>query len=246
MRSFLTAVGFMTSVPVHLSAWKEDDAGKSSFWYPLIGILIGLSCAGFYYLAEIIFPHLISAALVLIFWIVLTGGLHLDGLCDCLDGFIYAGTKERRLEIMKDPHHGTFAFLGLFSALLLKYVSILSLPVSLCWIVFPMAASMGRWGILLMIRLPTVRPDGMAANLKKFVPVWYLWGSLILILSVAVWHFPETIYLILSGLILIDLIAILCRRKIGGVTGDVLGMTIELTEIVVLLMSCLLKYKGML
>ncbi len=92
-----------------------------------MGLCIGALVAGSFALLQIYFSHGISAALALAFWVVLTGGLHLDGLADCFDGMFHASNPERRLQIMKDPHTGAFGVIGLILVLLIKFSALTSL-----------------------------------------------------------------------------------------------------------------------
>lgn len=109
MRAFLVALQFLTRLPVRLrAAPSEEELGRSLLFYPLVGLLIGMllttlamaiSAAGI--------SDLLGAALVLAAWVVLTGGLHLDGLADSADAWSGGrGDRERTLAIMKDPYWG--------------------------------------------------------------------------------------------------------------------------------------------
>lgn len=241
-----TAFSFLTTLPIpHPAIWSEGDSGKSAVWYPLVGAVIGLIIAGFYWLSGAIFPNNIAAVLAMILWIVLTGGLHLDGLSDCCDGFFYSGTPEKRLQIMKDSHHGTFAVLGAVLMLLLKTVCISDLPAKECLLIFPLAAALGRLGILIIIRLPLANPNGMAASLKKSIPSSALWAGMIIPIGFAVSLRLVGFLSIFSAMLIYFFISRLAKNKIGGINGDVLGMTVEITEITVLLTANLTFLTGL-
>ncbi len=233
------AFNFLTTFPISYPAGANDeDFGKSAAFYPFVGLVIGLVTAGFCWLCGKIFPPSISAVLTVMLWVFLSGGLHLDGLSDCCDGFFYAGPPEKRLAIMKDTHHGTYAVLGVCLVLLLKIFCVTELAARGALFAFPLAASLGRFGILVLIRLPLANPNGMAAALKRSVPGSALWTGMIPPLLMALFLFPVGPVMAAAAGILFFLIGRLALSRIGGINGDVLGLTVELTEVVVLLITC--------
>lgn len=132
MRNLRLALGLLTTIPVNLPTdLSAGDSGRAAVWYPLVGLVIGALTWLSWTAAMAVFPPLVGAALALAVWVVLTGGLHLDGLADCCDGLLVSAAKKRRLEIMKDPHIGTFGVIGLVLVLFVKAATLASLqPVS--------------------------------------------------------------------------------------------------------------------
>ncbi|MDD3250608.1 MAG: adenosylcobinamide-GDP ribazoletransferase, partial [Smithellaceae bacterium] len=109
MRNLRTAFGLLTTLPVGLpGGWKPGDSGRAAFWYPVVGLAVGGLVWLVWFGLSLIFPALVASVLALAIWVGLTGGLHLDGLADCCDGLPGSASRERRLEIMKDPHLGAF------------------------------------------------------------------------------------------------------------------------------------------
>lgn len=232
------AFSLLTTLPFPAPAcWNPGDSGRAAGWFSLVGLVIGLLVASVHWLAGLVFPPLVAGALTLAAWIVLTGGLHLDGLADCADGLLYPGTPEKRLEIMRDPRLGAFGGIGLGLALLLKFSALASLtPAALP--ALPLAASLARWCILPAGLLPLAKPGGMgadfAAGLRK---PSLLWGALL----------PLGLTLLLgwSGLLAAGMgllsgtgLLLLAKRRLGGVSGDVFGLVVESVEIVILI-TCL-------
>ena len=128
MKYLLTAFDLLTILPLPASKnWQAGDSGRSAVWYSLVGLCIGALVAGAFALLQIYFSQILSAALALAFWVLLTGGLHLDELADCFDGMFHASNPERRLQIMKDPHMGAFGVIGLILVLLIKFSALTSL-----------------------------------------------------------------------------------------------------------------------
>lgn len=234
--AFRMALGFLTILPVpQRKEWSDRDFGWSAVFYPLTGALIGLGAAAALRLFSGAFPGPIAAFLTLIVWILLSGGLHWDGLADCFDGFGCSASPERRLEIMKDSRLGTYGALGIICALILKWLCIWQLPDNKFLIFFALTAASARWAMLTLLSKPLANPKGMAAMLKQNCPkrVWLY--ALPVPLLLALLYGPLGFLYLLIALCSTLLLAWIAERKIGGINGDVLGCSIELGEIVLLL-----------
>ena len=235
MRSLRIAFGLMTTLPVRLPAdWTEGDSGRASLWYPFVGLIIGTLTWLAWKGTMFAFPPPVAGVLTMTAWVILTGGLHLDGLADCCDGLFVSAAKERRLEIMKDPHVGAFGVIGLILVLLLKAMALTTLtPISSFGIL--LAASLARWCILPAGLLPLARPSGMGADFAQgFQRSFLVWGALIpAVIGMALGI--RGVLAILAGIAAAGLILRLAKSRIGGVTGDVFGMLVEIVETVILL-----------
>lgn len=230
------ALGFLTVLPVpQRKEWSDRDFGWSAVFYPLTGVLIGLCTAAAFRLFSTIFVKPIAAFLTLIIWILLSGGLHWDGLADCFDGFGCSASPERRLEIMKDSRLGTFGAMGLFSSLILKWLCLANLPSNKFLIFFALISASARWAMLFLLKFPLANPNGMAAMLKNHCPAQVLLYDLPLPLILAVLYGPYGIIYPLISLAAAGLLGLTAKKKIGGINGDVLGFDIELTELILLL-----------
>jgi len=215
--------------------WQAGDSGRSAVWYSLVGLCIGGLVAGIFALAQMVFSRMVSAALSLALWALLTGGLHLDGLADCFDGMFQASDPERRLEIMKDPRIGAFGVIGLVLVLFIKFSALASLSSMRATGAILLSASFARWCVLLTWKQPLARPDGFGADFSSGLRA----GSIILggliPLGLAIWLKGTGFVAIGFGLLVTAFILLAARRNLGGITGDVLGMIIELVEATVLL-----------
>jgi adenosylcobinamide-GDP ribazoletransferase len=177
----------------------------------------------------------LAAVLVVVTWAVLTGGLHLDGLADCCDGLLVSAPRARRLEIMRDPRVGSFAVTGLVLALLLKTAAVLSLPTAAPGLL--LAPVWARWWILVAARQPSARTDGLGSSFASALTSRLLGAAFVLplvLLGIATWwDWRSLAGVALSGLLCLGLLR-LAQARIGGVTGDVFGAVVELTEIALL------------
>jgi adenosylcobinamide-GDP ribazoletransferase len=225
----------MTSLPFRLpDDWSAGDSGRAAVWYPLVGAVLGALTWLVWKGSLSLFPPLIAGILALIVWVGLTGGLHLDGLADCCDGLFASVTRERRLEIMKDPHVGAFGVIGLILVLLLKAAALVSL-VSTSGFAILLAASLARWCILPAGLLPRARPSGMGADFASgFRRSFLFWGA-ILPLGIAILLGWRGVLAVLAGVGATALVLWFAKSRLGGVTGDVFGMIVEVVETVVLL-----------
>ena len=235
MKHLAIAFNLLTTLPVRAPAdWQPGDSGRAAGWYPFVGLVIGALVAGAYTLFDVRFSPLLTAALSLTFWVVLTGGLHLDGLADCCDGLLHASNPERRLEIMKDSRMGAFGGIGLMLVLLLKMSALISLPADRVLPGILLAASLGRWFIILAGFQPLARPGGMGADfasgLRKST---FFWSGLIPLVLVILLGIPGLLALGITCFAFLLLLRF-ARERIGGVTGDVFGLVVETSEILVL------------
>ncbi|MCF6150378.1 MAG: adenosylcobinamide-GDP ribazoletransferase [Candidatus Kuenenia sp.] len=120
------ALKFLTIIPSKTESGELP--GKNNYivcWFPIIGIIIGIILSIVYILCQYVFPYYITNVLILVAYVLITGALHLDGFADTCDGIFGGWNKEKRLEIMKDSHIGSYGVVGLIFILGLKYVCLL-------------------------------------------------------------------------------------------------------------------------
>ncbi|MHB8138462.1 MAG: adenosylcobinamide-GDP ribazoletransferase [Smithellaceae bacterium] len=235
MRNLRTAFGLLTTLPFGMPEnWRPGDSGRAALWYPLVGLVVGgltwLSWLGL----SLYFPPLVVGPLTLLVWVGLTGGLHLDGLADCCDGLLGSATPGRRLEIMKDPHLGTFGGIGLLLVLLSKAAALSVLTPSFGLGII-LAATVSRWFILPASLLPLANPNGMGADFALGLRRSAIFISAVLPLGLAFLLGMPGFVALLAALVAAAAVLGLAYKRIKGVTGDVFGLLVEVTETVVLL-----------
>ena len=248
-RLLLVAVQFLTRLPVpQFANYNPQWLHQSSRHFPGVGLLVGLLCAGVFWLGSILFTPLVAGVISTAFGIKLTGAFHEDGLADSCDGLGGGLTRERTLEIMKDSRLGTYGVLGLVSALLIKISLLASMPLSVAIVALIIGHTASR---LLCISLLTLLPYGgeiehakakpMAQQLTPFQGLlssgWLLLAGVLVVLL-----FPNTVQQIgiwqwllalLLGIVATDYMRRLLRRRLEGYTGDGLGATQQLSEIAI-------------
>jgi adenosylcobinamide-GDP ribazoletransferase len=235
MRNLRTAFGLLTTLPFGMPAnWQPGDSGRAGIWYPLVGVIIGGLTWMAWLVLAMYFPPLIVGVLTLLVWVALTGGLHLDGLADCCDGLFVSTTPDRRLEIMKDPHLGTFGGIGLTLVLLSKAAA-LSLLAPSYGLGIILAATISRWFLLPASLLPLPNPSGMGADFASGLRHSAIFTTAILPLGLAFLLGLQGGVAILAAVIAAAAVLGLAYIRINGVTGDVFGMLVEVTETSILL-----------
>ena len=249
VRLILVAIQFLTRIPVpSFNHYDPQWLHQSSRYFPAVGLLIGVLCAGVFWLGSILFTPLVASVISTAFGIKLTGAFHEDGLADSCDGLGGGLTRERTLEIMKDSRLGTYGVLGLVSALLLKISLLAAMPLSVAIVALIIGHTASR---LLCISLLTLLPYGGEMEHAKakpmaqqLTPLQALYSSSWLILAIVLVTiiFPNTMQQIgfikwllalVLALIATDYMRRLLRRRLQGYTGDGLGTTQQLSEIAI-------------
>lgn len=244
--AFWYAMVFLTRIPApYLQRADDEIAQKSLVFYPFVGAIIGALLVVLLLLCWWYNPLASSdlvAALILTMWVLLTGGLHLDGLADSADAWIGGlGNREKTLEIMKDPRVGPIGALSIALVLLVQYAALLALFASglpgwqVCAILL-LVPAMARASVLgLLATTNYVRPQGLATALVSGATQSRIFSIASLIALLAVIVFQQKAVLILLLWLAINVFA---RRvmiqRIGGCTGDTMGASIAVQESVLL------------
>jgi adenosylcobinamide-GDP ribazoletransferase len=232
VKNLALAFGFLTTLPIRVPDSQPGDLGRAAGWFPLVGLVVGAILAFVQAGLSHVFSPLLTAALVVASWALLTGGLHLDGLADCGDGLLAAASPERRLEIMRDPRLGTFGGATLMMHLLLKTLAVAALPSIVALLLAPAIA---RWLILIVATQPSARPGGLGAAFAQGLDrSQYVVAAIVPIGLIVLGGWLGVIAAVLAHLAAFGLIR-LARTRLGGVTGDVFGLTVETTELITLL-----------
>ncbi|WP_312049774.1 adenosylcobinamide-GDP ribazoletransferase [Acinetobacter courvalinii] len=244
MTPFWIALQFLTVLPIELKMMPSaKQNAQAMLFYPLVGVLLGLILfASAMLLAKL--PIILSAALILVLWIWLTGGLHLDGFADTADAWVGGfGDPERTLNIMKDPACGPIGVLSLVVICLLKFVALyvlLEQHMAAFLIVLPM---LGRSvPVFLFLTTPYIRAQGLGRSITDFMPKKRLWMVFVITIALlCVFKWLGLIALLFFLLILFYLRSLFIKR-IGGITGDTVGAAIELAETGVLLSTVIASF----
>lgn len=242
-RELVAAVRFLSVLPLPASTQLFDKNETmprlviGCEYFPLVGLLLALLLWLLVLAFTPLVPQLALAALLVVALVILTGGLHLDGLMDSCDGLFGGSTRERKLEIMRDSRVGSFGVLGGACVLLLKFALFASLRVHALPLALLVALPSARWAMVLALRVfPSARPTGLGAAFHQAVTTERLVITGIVALAIVlvagqfigliVWMTVTAATLVLGFCI---------TRSIGGLTGDSYGAIAEMMEVVALL-----------
>ena len=270
------AVGFLTVLPIGRSISPGQPSGQravsnSRAFFPFVGLLLGLALVVVEFAAARLFPVYLTAGILLVVMVIATRGLHLDGLMDVCDSLFGGYTKERRLEIMKDPHVGAFGVVAGSMLILLKFAALLSLldprllggggwigyaPLSstltllpsqpgkvLALLLFP---TLSRWAMVVCLgAFPYVRQQGLGSPFHQG-------NAKLSTLAATLTALAASLVLggfgglgLFAGVTLLALAAgWIMTRAFGGLTGDSYGAVNEVSEVAVLAGAVALVHQG--
>jgi adenosylcobinamide-GDP ribazoletransferase len=223
-----TAVAFLTRLPVPAPA--EPSLDRAAVFFPLVGLLVGGIAAAVRALGDQVLPPLPATLLAIAAALLVTGALHEDGLADVADGLGAHVSRERRLEILRDPRVGTFGSLALLVAVGLVLTTVGALDTEHAARALIAAHVLARWAMLPVSRfVPPARPGGAGALLRVKTPALIVATVLAAVIAVAAGAaaaLPAAAIASAAG-------AAALVRGLGGVTGDGYGATAKLAEVTV-------------
>jgi adenosylcobinamide-GDP ribazoletransferase len=247
LRRFLLALGFFTRIPVpHYADFNEEELNHSAKYFPLIGVIVGFIGALSFVFTKLFFPHAIAIIVSMAATIYMTGAFHEDGLADSADGIGGGWGREQILTIMQDSRLGTYGAVAIFGILITKFQLLNYLPTFFVPMLLIAGHAISRLGALwIMATLNYVRVSGKAKPLATKITMLQLiianvfgllpFLSLIALLIVSRHPAKLIILFILMTMIPMLLVWIWWRAKllknIEGYTGDTLGATQQLTEV---------------
>ena len=246
---FLEAIRFLTVLPVHTGrAPSERTLARSIVYFPLVGALLGVVLALVDRGLRPLGSTQLAAAIVLVVWVGLTGGLHLDGLADSADGLLGGWDREQRLAIMRDKGLGTFGALALFAMLLLKFSLVAHLPPTWRGRGLVLAPILARWALVQAITCyPPAREEGMAHFFRQGAKAMDLMLASVAALALSLACCGLWGLAILAAVVLMAfLFNSGVTSSIGGLTGDTYGALCEVEELWVLATVVALRGGGFL
>ncbi len=240
MKDFLAALQFLTTLSIgRTEVSSPEKFARSMLYFPLVGLIMGSIVALLGFLVRLKLAAGTAAALLLVAEIMLSGGLHLDGYMDTMDGIFSGRSRARILEIMKDSRIGANAAIAVSGLLILKYALLVEILRVQAWPVLIIMPALGRMGMGVGTALfPYARPEGLGKGFAEyFTPgrlavtaiytgvaaaVLFNWRGILLWVGVGIWAY---------------IFARFAAERIGGLTGDVYGALSELSELVCLLIA---------
>ena len=244
LRRFRVAVGYFTRIPMGtISGFSDSDLDHASQYLPWIGLGIGVIAAGVFWVSTLWLPQPAAAVLAIVTGLLLTGCFHEDGLADVCDGFGGGFTPADKLRIMKDSRIGTYGATALWVVLSLRTAILAVVEPTLGVVLLIAGHALSRVTPLVLIYLLDYVQDTDEARAKPVaqgVPSKGLLVGLAAAVPLGLWQLQLTV---VSGLVLVAavlLLARLCVLQIGGYTGDYLGFSQQISEVLIYLAASVL------
>lgn len=241
MKHFFLALRFLTILPLGQDRGeiKEEDLVASMYYYPLVGALLGMIIFLFFNWARGIWPLFLSSALTVTLWVLLTAGLHLDGLMDTFDGLGVRGDSERRLAVMRDSRVGAFGAQAACLLIFLKIAAIaaLSSELSMPGALF-LAPVAGRTAMVALMGTSSYArsESGLGRIFVEGAGISHVVVTAILFIVLAGAYLWATVFAALVSQIIVFLaIRYFFRVNFGGITGDLVGAAGEIHELALLI-----------
>lgn len=234
-RALVTAFLFLTRIPMpRINDLNDHDSGRAFSLFPLVGLVLGtlLTCSALFLQGHL--PHDVIAGIILLLWILLTGGLHLDGLGDSADGWLAGADLERTLEIMKDPRSGSAAVIIIGASLLVKFSALSHIISEQHWWALVLAPMFARaLSLTLFLTTPYISPKGIAGQFLQHTNRLHLRISVAAAVIIPLIFLEHQAVFWAVGLSLGIFLCLrhLMIRRLGGTTGDTSGALIEWIEI---------------
>ena len=234
---FLAAVQFLTIIPVRRSV-TQRDIGRSLVFFPIVGLGIGAVLLGLDHLFNLFLPAAIGSILLIIALVLITGASHLDGFIDTCDSMVAGRSPKERHAIMRDSRVGAFGVVGVCCLLLVKYASLLTLPDDYRMAGLLLMPVLGRWSMVYAIlAYPAARSEGLGQYFKEQSNWWGLVIATIITIAVSVvllnlWGLA----LVVAIWLILVIISVVLRKKLGGLTGDTYGAINEVIEVCTLIL----------
>lgn len=243
-QQFILMLTFLTRIPIKYSfEFDPETFGKGYVFFPVIGAIIGLFLGFVTFVLEPI-PVSIKSFLIIISYLLIVGGIHVDGIADLFDGIFSARKRDRILEIMEDSHIGAFGAIGLilyFIGLYIGFEAILTgtgfLKVIICMPIIARSIT-----VFLVAFCKYAKPNGLGKGMVDSIkPVS---GSVIMILTLMVMFFVSIKIAmgVLITTVIMGIIVFRIHKALNGITGDVLGATVEISQLIFLMSVSILNY----
>ncbi|MDP3879446.1 MAG: adenosylcobinamide-GDP ribazoletransferase [Dehalococcoidales bacterium] len=250
---FLAALSFLTVIPVPLRREIDPgEVGRSLHYFPVVGAIIGLLLVGLNWLFRLFLPPALVDGLLIVSMVVISGALHLDGFIDTCDGLAGHRTVEERWRVMHDSRAGAFGIVAVFLLLLLKYVSLSSVPDTLLPLTLLLLPVVSRWAMVYAVfAYSYARPEGLGRAFKQgatrqgFIMATLITLAVItgltLLANLAYFYLAGLAVILIVWMVVVAMAAYL-KRQFAGLTGDTYGAISEVVEVVMLILVSLLAY----
>ncbi len=238
----MVAVGFLTVLPTLDTGVSSSEEMERAFsLFPLVGLGMGIDLTILGWLASKVASPMLAASILLVFWVSVTGGLHLDGVADTFDALALGRDEGERLKIMKESTIGAFGVLAVVLLLILKMAALATVVQKGGFRVILVAPLAARWAVVFLARVSyPAREGGLGAMAINASTKKTFWVASCIAGAVAVLLWPLCLVNLVWIVPLVKGCSAFWYRRIGGITGDVLGATVEVVETLTLVSGALI------
>ncbi|MFV0342316.1 MAG: adenosylcobinamide-GDP ribazoletransferase [Anaerocolumna sp.] len=241
LNSFAIAIAMYSKIPIKTSNWEKSNMKYVMCFFPVVGLFIGLGILLWTYLITLLpFGSAFRTAGYILIPIMITGGIHLDGLLDTADALSSYQTIEKKLEILKDPHTGAFAII-VFGCYLLSAYGIWSEVSNDMILVIALGFILSRaLSGYAVVTFPCAKNSGLAALFsdaasKRVVKKVMLLQIVLTNVAMLLIHMKYGMFAILGAFVVFIYYKRMSRKQFGGITGDVAGFFLQLCEVIMVL-----------
>lgn len=242
LESIVVAFQFLTRLylPINVE-WNTANLRRSLMWFGLVGSFIGVILAG----AMTLFNRFdlipaVSAIIILLIWIFITGGMHIDGISDMADGFFSMRDKEKTLEIMKDSHVGAFGVITIVFLLLIKFEMLkefIIIEKNVWLLILPPTIARIAAGLVLSF-YETTKKNGLGYTFHSSDPrIFWAIGFIVTLIISSILNIKSLIFIGIA-ILASNLMALWAKKKIGGLNGDIYGAIVETVEVIGMVFIC--------
>ena len=228
-------MSLLTRIPVDTGSSDQEDLARAVPWFPVVGAVVGGLLAGTYAGLRVLLPPLVAAAATVGLGIVLTGAFHEDGLADASDA-LGARTRAEAFRILKDPTHGTFGVVAIVLSVLLRTGALATLDAWSAFVFLPSAHALSRGASAVLVGLVPPAAEGLGASYaavtsRRAAASAAIAGLVIGVFFAGPWAFPAA----LGAAVAAASVGAAAVRRLGGITGDMLGAAQQVGEVLVLM-----------
>ena len=250
-KSIAVAFSIYSKIPMPPFKWDSDDMKYHMIFFPFVGIVIGFIEALWFYIAKSIgMGNIATTMIAIVLVIFITGGLHIDGFMDTMDALNSYGDRNKKLEILKDPHIGAFSVISLAGYILL-YIAVLSeikdFKLYIIWCL-SFIASRCSVGIACM-KIEKAKPEGMlnseTDNSSKAVVPWLIAELVITTIIMFIMSWKAALFVAIAEIDLYIFFASIVRKEFGGISGDTAGFYNCIFELIAALSLWIVGWIGL-